>query len=59
MLLRSLFSNIFKFLFIVSLPPVLALTNLYFFVSPSFVESQYRQLRAEPGSFLILVGGQE
>lgn len=44
MLLRSLFSNIFKFLFIVSLPPVLALTNLYFFISPSFVESQYRRL---------------
>lgn len=44
MLLRSLLSNIFKFLFIVSLPLVLVLTNLYFFISPSFVESQYRQL---------------
>ncbi len=44
MLFRSLLSNIFKLLFVVSLPLVLALTNLYFFISPSFVESQYRQL---------------
>lgn len=44
MLFRSLLSNIFKLLFVVSLPLVLALANLYFFISPSFVESQYRQL---------------
>jgi integral membrane protein (TIGR01906 family) len=44
MLFRSLLSNIFKLLFVVSLPLVLVLTNLYFFVSPSFVESQYARL---------------
>lgn len=44
MLFRSLLSNICKLLFVVSLPLVLALTNLYFFVSPSFVEIQYARL---------------